>query len=411
MKSKRSKRCSTLYKGVFFRESTEHKHNGKPDRYFLIRYRIDGKAKEEGLGWSSETGLNAKKASLILAKLKLAQVAGTHGRTLQERRQIAKEKKEAEKARKEQEKRDGKTFAEVFQLYIDQGKADMKRSCNREESLFRLWIDPDIGELPLTDIGAIELQKVKRTMKKAGQAPRSIEYALAIIRQTFNFAYNHDFFGGDNPTKKIKWPKFDNQVTEDLTPKELTQLLEAIEQDDHPDAGAMMKLGLFTGLRRGELFKLKWEHIDFERGFIHIKDPKGGPDEVIPLNDLSRQVLEDHPKIPGSPFVFPGKNGKQRVSIHKAVNKIKKYAGLPKNFRPLHGLRHTFASGLASSGKVDLYTLQKLLTHKTPQMTQRYAHLRDEALRKASDVVCQIFSPKPAKPESKAVSKVLSLKK
>ena len=52
---------------------------------------------------------------------------------------------------------------------------------------------------------------------------------------------------------------------------------------------------------------------------------------------------------------------------------------------PLHGLRHVFASTLASSGKVDMYTLQKLLTHKSPIMTQRYAHLRDDALKRASE--------------------------
>ncbi|KIE18063.1 hypothetical protein DS62_01080 [Smithella sp. SC_K08D17] len=46
---------------------------------------------------------------------------------------------------------------------------------------------------------------------------------------------------------------------------------------------------------------------------------------------------------------------------------------------------------LASSGKVDLYTLQKLLTHKSPIMTQRYAHLRDEALRNASTLAGQII--------------------
>ena len=68
------------------------------------------------------------------------------------------------------------------------------------------------------------------------------------------------------------------------------------------------------------------------------------------------------------------------------MNRIKKHAGLPKGFRPLHGLRHVYASMLASSGKVDLYTLQKLLTHKDPRMTQRYAHLRDEAIKRASDV-------------------------
>ena len=52
----------------------------------------------------------------------------------------------------------------------------------------------------------------------------------------------------------------------------------------------------------------------------------------------------------------------------------------------MHGLRHTFASHLASRGKVDLYTLQKLLPHGSPLMMQRYAHLADEALRKAAVV-------------------------
>ena len=47
---------------------------------------------------------------------------------------------------------------------------------------------------------------------------------------------------------------------------------------------------------------------------------------------------------------------------------------------------------LASSGQVDLYTLQKLLTHKSPAMTQRYAHLRDEALRQASDIAGDIIA-------------------
>ena len=71
---------------------------------------------------------------------------------------------------------------------------------------------------------------------------------------------------------------------------------------------------------------------------------------------------------------------------------IKRKAGLPDDFRPLHGLRHAFASGLASSGQVDLYTLQKLLTHKPPEMTQRYAHLRNETLKKALNLAGQIVA-------------------
>jgi integrase len=47
---------------------------------------------------------------------------------------------------------------------------------------------------------------------------------------------------------------------------------------------------------------------------------------------------------------------------------------------------------LASSGQVDLYTLQKLLTHKSAAMTQRYAHLRDETLRRASDLASDLIA-------------------
>ena len=70
----------------------------------------------------------------------------------------------------------------------------------------------------------------------------------------------------------------------------------------------------------------------------------------------------------------------------RRIDAIREKAGLPQDFRPCHGLRHFFASQLASSGEVDLYVLQRLLTHKSAAMTQRYAHLRDDTLRRASDL-------------------------
>ena len=69
-------------------------------------------------------------------------------------------------------------------------------------------------------------------------------------------------------------------------------------------------------------------------------------------------------------------------------------AALPEDFRPLHGLRHNYASRLASTGEVDLYTIQKLLTHSSPQMTQRYAHLRDETLMKAASLADDLLTPR-----------------
>ena len=150
----------------------------------------------------------------------------------------------------------------------------------------------------------------------------------------------------------------------------------------------MIRLALYTGMRRGEMFRLKWQDLDFQRGFIKLVDPKGGKDSQIPMNDSALNLFRDHPRTE-SEFVFPGRKGGRRTYIKRALTRIKKATGLPDDFRILHGLRHVYASILASSGQVDMFHLQKLLNHQSPQMTQRYAHLRDEALKQASNVLVE----------------------
>ena len=201
-------------------------------------------------------------------------------------------------------------------------------------------------------------------------------------------------------------PRVDNEKTEDLTPDQLSDLLKAINKDTNIQAANMMRMALFTGMRRSEMFKLKWKDIDLSRGFINITDPKGGPDQKIPLNDAARELLNLHPRS-RSQFVFPGRGGRRRTDIKHQVNRIKVDAGLPEDFRALHGLRHVYASMLASSGEVGMYTLQKLLTHKDPKMTQRYAHLRDDALKKASEVAGNIIQNASRKKDDQ---KVVNLK-
>ena len=98
-------------------------------------------------------------------------------------------------------------------------------------------------------------------------------------------------------------------------------------------------------------------------------------------------------------------DGKERAEVRRAVNRIKDLAGLPEDFRPLHGLRHAYASLLASSGKVDLYTLQHLLTHRDPENTQRYAHLRDDALKRASSLAGELVREVVSKEQRKGRGK------
>ncbi|MGE4556613.1 MAG: tyrosine-type recombinase/integrase [Desulfovibrionaceae bacterium] len=200
-----------------------------------------------------------------------------------------------------------------------------------------------------------------------------------------------------------------NETTEDLTPDQLAALLQAIEEDPNRPVADMMRLALFSGLRRGELMRLEWRDLDFERGFILLRDPKGGRDQKIPMSPPARNVLESQTKT-DSPYVFPGRNGEKRSCVKRTIQRVRDRAVLPKTFRPLHGLRHAYASMLASSGKVDLFTLQKLLTHKSPQMTQRYAHLRDNALKQAADVTGDLFKTLE-QDRKKAAGKVVNLEK
>jgi integrase len=64
-----------------------------------------------------------------------------------------------------------------------------------------------------------------------------------------------------------------------------------------------MRLALYTGMRRGEMFKLKWNDIDFSAALLLLRNPKGGVSQKIPLNEQARQVLENHPRKSENVFV------------------------------------------------------------------------------------------------------------
>ncbi|MFC1733562.1 tyrosine-type recombinase/integrase [candidate division KSB1 bacterium] len=278
------------------------------------------------------------------------------------------------------------TIAKLFDEYAFR-KVENK-SIIIDRNRFDNHIMPVFGNKEPSEITPSEIDSFRAQLLKSYK-PQTVWNVLEVLRRITNFGKKKNLCKGLNFT--IEMPTFDNEKTEDLSPEQLERLFKVLElepQDSH--AVGMIKLALYTGMRRGEMFRLKWDDIDFSRKIITLVTPKGGKVQRIPLSEMAQKVLEYIPKT-DSPYIFPGRNGKQRKDIKKPLKRIKKLANLPPDFRPLHGLRHVYASMLASSGQVDMYTLQKLLTHKSPQMTQRYAHLRDEALKKASDLAGSIL--------------------
>jgi integrase len=359
------KRHKTTYPGVFYREAERIGGKGLERVYYIV-FKRGGKVHEEKVGRQFADDMTPARAARIRAE------------RIEGKRQSRKEIREAAAQIKW-------TVDLLWQQYIGD-KPDTK-GFKIDGYRYKKFLQSCLGEKEPSAIAQIDTHRLRITIAKT-LSPKTVKNVLELLERIINFGVKKGLCAG--LSFKIEMPKVNNLKTEDLTPEQVSNLMAAIDQDHDIQAANFMRMVLFTGMRRGELFKLKWQDVDFDRGFIHIRGPKGGKDQTIPLNQAARELLGAHPRT-GSPYVFPGRHGEQRVDISKQVTRIKEAAGLPKDFRPLHGLRHTYASMLASSGQVDLYTLQKLLTHKSAAMTQRYAHLRDEALRRASDLAGELI--------------------
>lgn len=351
------------YPGVYWIEGTGPK--GEPIRIYYIIYRKDGRWVEEKAGSFGMTP--AKANNLRVEKIKGAKP------TNKERRA---------KKRAEKEVSDNRwTFNRLWKAYME-AKPDLKGLVT-DENRYENHIKPDFGEKAPQEVIPLDVDRLRIRLLK-NRKPQTVKNVLALLKRLVNFGVSRHLC--EPFAFKITMPKVDNEKTEVLTPEQLKSLLKVLDSTPDIQIANMMKMALYTGMRRGELLRLHWSDVDFERGFIRIRSPKGGKSQNIPLNSKAREILRAHPRTK-SKYIFPGRDGGPRRCIKRALNAIKEDAGLPDDFRPLHGLRHVYASMLASSGRVDMYTLQKLLTHKSPQMTQRYAHLRDETLRQASELM------------------------
>jgi integrase len=379
------------FPGVRYREHPSRKHGLKPDRYFSIRYKLDGKDKEEALGWAS-MGWTEQKAAARLAELKEAQRTGTGFVTLAEHRTQAKADRQANTDEQARQAQANVTFAQVFtDSYLPTERLNKsKTSCDKEDGFLRNWIGPVFGDKPLKDIAPFDLERLKRKMLDAGKSPKTTHYVLGTVRQVFNFAKRHGLHDGENPVRLVKKPVSDNRRLRFLTKDEAERLLEALRERSQ-DLYAMGLISLHTGMRAGEIFALTWMDVDLERRLLTLRDTKSGKCRTAFMTtdvaSLLKVRLTAEPKDSHG-LVFPDRYGKKRVEVSNVFQIVANSIGMNNGVTDrrqkvvFHSLRHTYASWLVEEG-VDLYTVKELLGHGTLAMTERYSHLAPDTLRRA----------------------------
>ncbi|MFZ5426117.1 MAG: tyrosine-type recombinase/integrase [Thermodesulfobacteriota bacterium] len=381
---------SSNHPGVRYYEHASRKHGVKFDRYFAIRAQVDGKRREEGLGWASE-GWTELKAATILAELKKAHATGEGAQTLAEKREQTRAERQAQDEEKARQAQANVTFSDVFTgSYLPAERLNKsKASCDKEESFLRNWIAPVFGDKPMRDIVPFDLERLKKKVLDAGKSPRTAHYILGVVRQVFNFAKRHSLFEGENPVRLVKKPTSDNRRLRFLAKEETDRLLDALRERSQ-DLYDMALLSLHTGMRAGEIFSLTWTDVDLGRRLLTLRDTKSGKNRPAFMTEdvvamIQARVAE---RQHAHGLVFPDRNGKKRVEVSNVFQIVADSIGINNGVTDrrqkvvFHTLRHTYASWLVEQG-VDLYTVKELMGHGTLAMTERYSHLAPDTLRRA----------------------------
>lgn len=355
------KRERTNFVGVYKRVSPDRVHNGKPDVCFDITYKRSGRKIFEKVGWRSE-GYTAIRASQIRAE---RMRSARHGDVLPS--DFAP-----------------MTMTEAWKKYREEYIVGLP-SEPKDLSRFVRHIAPALGERCLHDIGAGDIERMAKELRAKGLSDQTVKHVLGQVRRIMRKCLQWGLWKG--PVPRIDMPKVQNERFRFLSVAEAMALMNELGRRS-PALRDLCEVSLHTGMRRGELFRLRGYHLDMHAGTIQILDGKKGMPRVAHMTDVVRAIFERINPEPQA-YVFPDANGNQAREVSDSFNRAVDALGLNDGITDsrgrvvFHTLRHTFASWLAQAGE-PLYTIGALLGHSNDTTTRRYSHLCPKGTRAAA---------------------------
>lgn len=416
----------TVSPGIRCRDHDSRKHGVRLDRYFTLRFSVNGKQQEERLGWASE-GWTLDKARIQLGKLKEARLTGQGPRSLREKRALEDEKRALEdKARKERQEEEArrerleKTVADLWDRYSKEVMAveNKPRTIAEKTRMWERRIKPAIGHLKIKDVTAEDVGAVVRAPLRLDDAGQIVGgkaeggNLYRLIHHMFHKALGWGLRAkaAGNPLETVTEPKVSRRERL-LAGGEVGALLQALdkaaaENAEQPQVLAAIRAAILTGARISELLGLRWQQVRREEMELHLPDTKSGFSRR-PLSAEALAVVDSVGRMPGVPFVFravadPAKPLSYNT-VEKAFGRIAKAAEVKDC--TLHTLRHWFATMTANS--VSNPRVGMALTgHKSHAAYMNYIHGDKAQARALADQLAAL-----ANGLGKAESKVVDLGK
>jgi integrase len=359
--------------GVYYRESEKRKWRERPDRIYWVSFKDSqtGKLHWERCGWASE--------------------GWTPERAQRRRFELLEQDRTGEYQSKKERRQNDLTFKELMEGHYLPWSDQNKRRWRDDRSRYKTWLEPLLAEKTLNTIGALDLERLKRTMRDKGKSDATVRHALCLVRQAFNKAVEWRLWAGENPCKAIRFPKPNNARLRFLSHAEADTLMQALAKKSK-QIERVARLSLYGGFRVAEIFSLSWSNVDRGNRVITILDTKNGESRPIFISPHIKAVLDE--LTPGEPDepIFKTRQKKSVVWLSKSFQRVINELGWNKGITDrrqkvtFHTLRHSFASWSVMAG-VPLYQVGKALGHKTTTMTARYSHLSPDSQRAAFEAV------------------------
>ncbi len=274
------------------------------------------------------------------------------------------------------------TVADLFDRYLrEMEKKNPKRYLDVKKLLN--WWRGELGPYFLSDLTRaliIEQRDKLLSSRARGTGQRSnstVNRYMLALGHALSIAADEWEWLHENPMKKISNLPEPRGRVRFLNDEERERLLNVCKTSTNSHLHTLVVLALSTGARYGELIKLQWDNVDWERKVITLHDTKNNERRLLPLMHYAHELMETHYKARSivSDLVFPSPNNcmrpwNSRSSWLSALQKAN-----IENFR-FHDLRHSCASYLAMNG-ASLAEIAEVLGHKTLSMVRRYAHLSE----------------------------------
>jgi len=280
------------------------------------------------------------------------------------------------------------TFGEFYDTYYLPYIKTHIKSYETNISIFKNHILKELSSTPMINLKKIDVMTHHSNMiQKKNLSRGTANKFLIFLNQAYNLAHEFELLQDYNPCRGVKEYELNNQRQIFLTKAQTKRLLQEVDISQNEHLKYIIPMLLLTGARKREVLNVQWSDFDMNNMLWTIPITKNGKKRILPITEQLQELLKQIPKQSKYLFTSP-KTKKPYTTIFQSWDTARTKAKLPQV--RIHDLRHTYASALVNA-KCSLYEVQVLLGHSTAKMTQRYAHLSNESLMRASSMAGRLL--------------------